>query len=510
MNLLDQIAGGEGKTTEFKRELPKSDGLIKTVVAFANTGGGRLIVGIGDKGAIEGVPVQQVAEDMDRISNMIHDQIHPFLLPDIYSFAVEDKNLIVVEVFPSPILPHFIKSAGKEHGTYIRVGATNKRADIPYIQELERQKHHISYDAQPYRCLEVSKEQTRQLKEMLKLRTGISFSDTDLMNKRLMVRESGELYYTNASAILMGVHENVRLRCARFKGIEPNVFIDRKVFEGDLFSQIEAGMNFLLTHINLHGEIGADFMKRIDTYEIPPEALREALLNAVIHRNYATMNSDIKVAVFDDRVEITSPGDLPNGITLEEALSGRSEIRNRVTANLFECAELVEQWGRGIRKLFSLCETAGLRRPEITESGMFVQVRFYRERQNAGEKADGKSERERKRTNEESERKKADAKERTRKANGKKRTQRMNGIYGGGYLLLRDSAALTIKMREKQLIIDFIAAEKSVSASQIMELLGLKKTRTVMLLSELVEEGRLIREGRSRAVRYRLNKQPSK
>ena len=123
-------------------------------------------------------------------------------------------------------------------------------------------------------------------------------------------------------------------------------------------------MKFLLANINLSGEVGADHLRRIDKYEKPPEALREALVNAIVHRDYVMSGSDIKVAVYDSRIEITSPGAFPRGITLEEVLDGRSEMRNKVIARVFKEAELIEQWGRGIRKLTRLCLEAGLQKPD--------------------------------------------------------------------------------------------------------------------------------------------------
>ena len=120
--------------------------------------------------------------------------------------------------------------------------------------------------------------------------------------------------------------------------------------------------------------------------EIPPAALREALINAIVHRDYLMSGSDIKIAVYDSKVEITSPGTFPKGITLDEIISGRSEIRNRVIARVFKEAELIEQWGRGIQQIYRLCLDSGLLKPDIIESGMFVQLRFYRKDYNLNNK----------------------------------------------------------------------------------------------------------------------------
>lgn len=170
MSILAQIAKGEGKTTEFKEKLPAADQLAKTIVAFANTAGGKLLIGVKDDGAICGVDNIFLPDYMDRVSNMLHDKIHPLALPDIYSYAIEEKNIIVIEVYQSSLKPHFLKNLGKVDGTYIRVGATNKKADLEYIQELERQRLNISFDEDI--CIDILDNQAiiKELQDLLSVR----------------------------------------------------------------------------------------------------------------------------------------------------------------------------------------------------------------------------------------------------------------------------------------------------------------------------------------------------
>ena len=117
-----------------------------------------------------------------------------------------------------------------------------------------------------------------------------------------------------------------KIRCALFKGTDRDVFIDKKEYSGPLYKQIEAAYQFVLRHINHSAEI--DGLVRKDRYELPVGAIREMIINAVCHRNYMD-NSYVQVAIYDDRLEVTSPGMLYGGLTLEEAISGRSKIRNR-------------------------------------------------------------------------------------------------------------------------------------------------------------------------------------
>ena len=390
MTIIDQIKKGEGKNLEFKEALPSSEQLAKSIIAFGNMGGGKLFLGVSNNGEIKGIADADPTDYSDRISNIVHDCIHPVLVPEIYAFTIEEKTIIVIEVYPSPLKPHFLKSKGKAEGTYIRVAATNKQADAEYIQELERQKLNISFDEDICRDVNIEEYNLNALKALLSDRLKKQISDNDLYNLKLLKKQGDRTYITNAAMIITAEFEHVQIRCARFKGTNMDIFIDQKDFDTNLFEELEDTMKFLLLNINLHGELGPDFIRRIDTYEIPPDALREAVVNAIIHRDYVMSGSDIKIAVFDDRIEITSPGGFPRGITIEDVLSGRSEIRNRVIARVFKEAGLIEKWGRGVGKIMKTCEEYGLKKPDIIESGMFVKFVFYRKGNENDSKTDQK------------------------------------------------------------------------------------------------------------------------
>ena len=138
---------------------------------------------------------------------------------------------------------------------------------------------------------------------------------------------------------------------------------------------MEAAYNFVLSHINLSAHI--EGLLRVEDYEIPAEAIREIIINAITHRNYLTP-SYIQVAIFDDRVEISSPGGLYGGITIEEMKNGSSSIRNKVLADIFAKMELVEHWGIGIKKVFSLCKEKGLKEPVVEEKNESIVVTLWR------------------------------------------------------------------------------------------------------------------------------------
>lgn len=476
MTLLEQIKKGESKILEFKKVLPSSEKISKTIISFANMNGGKILVGITKDGGVKGLDDADPGDYADRLANIVHDMIHPVLVPEIYSYEVNNKTIIVVEIYPSNTKPHFLKSKGKLEGTYIRVGATNKQADFDYIKELERQRLNISYDEDINRSFSFESFDTDMLIKILEKNLNKSIAFEDLVNFKLIKVEKDRKYFTNAALIIMGKLDHAKIRCARFKGDTMDVFIDQKDLSGDIFTQLENAMKFLLFNINLHGEIGPDYLRRVDTYEIPPDALREALINALIHRDYVITGADIKIAVFDNTIEITSPGAFPRGITIEEILRGRSEIRNRVIARIFREAELIEQWGRGIKRIIQQCEAHDLRTPEIAESGMFVQFVFHRNNRTLDiQQVVGT-------VNEEQ---KPDA-----KTGRKNRTQKPDN-YKNTHLHIKR-------------IMNYLKNNKFITVSDAMNVLGLARSRTSEILGKMVKEDLIAAVGKGKATKYTI------
>lgn len=377
MNLLKDIQSGESKNIEFKLELPSSITLTKTVVAFSNTGGGKLIIGVNNQGEIVGLkPDVDIFELQDKITSIIYETCYPNVLPDIYTTTIDYLVLLVIEVYRGNLLPYYVKNKGKNEGVYIRVGATNRKASFENILELERQKMNISFDQ------EVNREVAFKSLDISPIGNRFAnydkvFDKTAMKNLKLIHEENGTIYPTNGLLILLGRFEYVRMKCSRFKGTTMDVFLDRKEYEGDLFTQLENSENFIKNYIRLSSKIKG--LQREDQYEIPLEAIRESLVNAVVHRDYSNEGRDIKIGIYDDIVNVVSPGGFPSTITQEDILEGRSEIRNKVIARVFKELGYIEQWGSGIRRIISSCKERGLKEPEIIEKGDFVDVSLYRE-----------------------------------------------------------------------------------------------------------------------------------
>ena len=160
-----------------------------------------------------------------------------------------------------------------------------------------------------------------------------------------------------------------------FKGTTKEVFVDRREYTGPIWEQIEEAFQFVLRNIHLGATIVGIY--RQDVYEIPPDAIRELIINAAVHRSYLD-HGNIQVAVYDNRLEITSPGKLPMGQTLERMKEGYSQIRNEALAYAFSYMNLIEHWGSGIPRIIGKVKAAGLREPEFIGGEVDLRINIYR------------------------------------------------------------------------------------------------------------------------------------
>ncbi|GAA5015425.1 hypothetical protein GCM10023206_26480 [Acinetobacter puyangensis] len=369
-----EIQKGESKTLEFKQQLPKGQQIAKTLIAFANGNGGKLIIGVTDDLELVGIS-DDVFELQDKISSMIDELCRPSLLPHIYIENIMDKELLVVDVARGSLMPYYLAPLGREQGVYIRLGANNRVASAEYIQQLELQRLNKSFDELVNYQYPLEKLDLTRLEEAFQ-EVNKTLNLDKLLNLKLAVEEQGTYFATHGLLILLGEYEHVVTQCARFKGTNMSVFLDRKEYTGNLFLQLTQTEIFIKNHLSLRAEIRG--LKRHDYLEIPESAIREALINAYIHRDYSNFGRNIKVAIYDDLVNIVSPGGLPNGLTEVDLLQGRSEIRNRVLARVFRELGYIEHWGSGIQRIQQMCKAENLRSPEFVETGDFFDVKLYR------------------------------------------------------------------------------------------------------------------------------------
>ena len=191
-----------------------------------------------------------------------------------------------------------------------------------------------------------------------------------------MKQSEGQLLATNAYALLTSDYFSFsKTQCAVFKGTDRAVFLDKREFTGPIYTQIGEAVDFVLRNIRLGATI--DGLVRREKYELPPEAIREMIINAHCHRNLLD-ESCIQVAVYDERLEVTSTGGLYNGLTYEEVMNGHSKIRNKGIANIFSQMGLVEAWGSGIKRILNAAEEYGLSKPRFQEFDNMFRVELFR------------------------------------------------------------------------------------------------------------------------------------
>lgn len=388
ISLKDEILTGESPTIEFKRDIPdQALKYLKTVSAFANCSGGRIVFGVDSDLSICGMDEPFAARD--KIADSIANGIEPMVVPDIIFQTVDGKTLIVVEIAQGPRCPYWVKSLGRESGCFIRYDATTRVADADVLRELTYDGSESGFDMAQCRLLELTPRKISQLCRRMRAKA-MSFCENAAQRRAVhpvtedkleewgvLTRRNGKLAATNAFALLSGDKAlGTVVKCGVFRGTEHRQLLDSREFGGPVQDQIDAVHEWLLSKINMAAVIKGVY--RHDVYEFPENALRELVTNAVMHRNYAVYGSDIQVALYDDRLEIISPGGLPRGMTIQRMMSGCSRCRNKAIAEAFAYMHVAEKWGLGIPNAMHEFEERGLMKPEYTDWGNAVKVTVRR------------------------------------------------------------------------------------------------------------------------------------
>ncbi len=371
----------ESRRLEFKKAFPKGERIARTAVAFANGGGGKIIFGVrDDPRQVTGISDDEIFPLEERIADSIFTRCAPNIVPELSIRAIEGKNLLIVDIFPGSHKPYYIKKQGKHQGTYIRVGSANRLAGAEMLEELERQRRNVSFDSVPVYDLQWSDIDLSGFISAFKALTGKDFDNIRMENLGLMIRERDRSLPSHAAILLSDseVRKKIlpfaKVECARFKGTTMNVFLDQATIDLPVHQAPEACMAFIKRNIALSATIGEIY--RQDRWEYPLTAIREAVINALVHRDYSQIGSDIKIAIYDDMLEITSPGPLPDTLTIEELQTGRSVIRNRILARIFKEMGFIEAWGSGIPKIRKMIEDYPEIDLDFVEAGYTFQVRF--------------------------------------------------------------------------------------------------------------------------------------
>ncbi len=331
----------ENSTLELKRQV--IDDIRKTVIAFANSEGGTIYVGVDNDGTVMGV--ENIDSESLRLSNMIRDSIKPDVTMFV-SYAQEKeqgKDIIKVTVQKGTGCPYYLQNKGlRPEGVFVRQGASSVPATESAIRRMIKETDGDSYEE----MRSLNQELTFDAVAMEFRVRDMPFSINSLKTLHL-VNEDG--IYTNLGLLLSDqcVHT---IKAAVFEGTDKSVFKDRREFSGSLLKQL----NDIFAYISQYNRVRSEFsgLYRTDKRDYPEEALREALLNVLVHRDYAYSASTL-ISIFDDRIELISVGGLVKGITLSDVMLGVSVTRNERLANIFYRLELIEAYGTGIPKILN-------------------------------------------------------------------------------------------------------------------------------------------------------------
>ncbi len=374
MRLVELLKRHEGKTLEFKRDLSSPEGILKCLVAFANTSGGIVVIGVEDGSKhVRGVPDVLAAEE--KLANLVSDSIRPRLIPDIEVVPWRNLNVLAVQVYPSNTRPHYLERLGPEDGVFIRVGSTNRRAETLQIEELKRMNWRIAFDEQAIPDLNSEAIDFRAASELFAPYRQLTAQAWSTL--RLVTEHQGRQVPTIGGLLLFGKDRFARfpdawIQAGRFAGTNRMRLLDSVEIRSFLPRAAEEAIAFAQKHLTRESIIKG--VRREDRWSVPLVAIREALMNAIVHADYAQQGDPIRIAIFDDRIEIENPGLLPFGLMIEDILQGVSKLRNRVIGRVFHELHMTEQWGSGIQRMTAACQEAGLEAPKLEEIGMHFRV----------------------------------------------------------------------------------------------------------------------------------------
>ena len=426
----------ESSLIELKRKINAD--FKKEVVAFANTYGGEIFVGIDKDGAIVGVADSE--ETMAQIGNMIRNGIKPDLTAytTIETVAEEGKDIIRIAVLRGTKRPYHLSDKGlKPSGVFVRHGVSSVPATDDAIRQMLRESDGAVFDQS--RC--VNQELTFTFAENYFKENALGFAES---NKRSLGLIDNDGYYTNA-ALLLSDQCAHSIKCAVYEGTGKTQFKSRKEFFGSILKQMDEAYDYLELNNNLSSSFSG--LKRIDYPDYPKYALREALLNTIIHRDYDYSGSTI-INIFDNRIEFVSLGGLVKGITMDDILGGVSQPRNTIIAVVFYRLKLIEAYGTGIQRIMESYEHC-LQKPIFRPApASFVVIL-------------------------------------------PKMSESVLAMAGSD-------------VSREEFVIDYLREHGSLVRKDVELMLGISKFSAIQIINRLLEEGKIVKTGAAKAVKYQL------
>ena len=435
----------ESENVEYKSQMLED--LYKEVIAFANTDGGVIYIGIDDRGNLTGI--DDVDETYTKLTNGIRDAIQPDVTMFV-RYVLQDNKVIRIEVGEGSYKPYYLKAKGlKPTGVYVRQGASSVQASPDQIRRMIKDSDGDVFEEMRTMEQDLTFEEAEKAFE----RYGVEFSEDKYI--ALGLRNLHDDQYTNLALLLSDQCQHTT-KVAVFGDTANLTFKDSKEFSGSIFKQLDDTYSYL----SLCNRRAAVFkgLERIEKSDYPEEALREALLNALVHRDYSFSGSII-INVNDAGMEFISIGGLLPGLSAEDIRSGISQPRNRKLAEIFHRLRLIESYGTGIRRIFSLYKDSPVQ-PKIQVTGNTFKLVLPN--MNAAEPL-----------------------------------PRTTAPAAATAV----SATVTPQMK---VVLDYIAEYGEMTDEELQELLNIKKTRAYLLTRQMSESGLIEIEGRGVNKKYRL------
>ncbi len=345
----------ESETVELKAIVVED--IKKEVIAFANCEGGKLYIGVQDDGTVSGL--DNPDETSLQISNMVRDAIKPDLTMFLHyeTITVDEKKIVAVDIQQGTERPYYIAKKGlRPEGVYVRQGYSSVPATNTAIRRMIKETDGDHFEEM--RSLE--QKLTFESAKKIFAERNVKFGFTQMKTLGMATQDG---VYTNLGLLLSDqcVHT---IKAAVFQGITQSEFKDRKEFSGSLFRQMNEAYDFIDFRNQTHSTF--DKLYRIDRRDYPETAVREALMNLLVHREYSFRASTF-ISLYSDRLEFISIGGLVSGVSLKDVTMGISVCRNAKLANIFYRLELIEAYGTGIIKIMEAYEGTGMT-PQIETS----------------------------------------------------------------------------------------------------------------------------------------------
>ncbi len=377
--ILEVIESGETQEVELKQSFHSSQDFSKLICGFANTYGGMVIVGVDAKKNSVGIK-----DDIDQLQQKISaaaQAISPPIVPQIQVYTIEGKNIIAV-IVQKAIDNTFHTFQGV---VYVKVGSTLKKIEGNQLVDFLRSKQILCFDEIASDAT-IKDIDTEKIKEYLKVRGHEDFlkhnSVENFLISSKLASKNGSLKIKNAGLLFFGKEPaeffpQIEIKLAQFDGIEPVKIISHQMFQDDPVSSIEKSLSFVKKNLTKSIEI-TDKAKREEKHEYPIDVVREAIVNAVAHRDYFSKDS-IQIYLFSNRIELTSPGSLPIGLP-RELFGTLSVRRNPIIYRLLRDYGYVEGLGSGVPRMINSMREQGLKDPEFGIYEHFFRIVLYNQK----------------------------------------------------------------------------------------------------------------------------------